>query len=68
MYFKVKEKDKKEKEKEEPASSIIIEPDDTAFKMNDGVGHSNSYYIAYVCSTITELLVSTGLFAWLYIR
>lgn len=35
--------------------------------MNDGIGHSNSYYIAYVCTTVTELLVSTGLFAWLYI-
>ena len=61
------DKSKKE-EKEEPASSKVIEPDCSAFQMNDGVGHSNSYYIAYVCTTVTELLVSTGLFVWLYSR
>ena len=55
-------------EKDEPASSKVIEPDLSALRMNDGCGKSNSYYVAYVCTTVTELLISTGLFAWLYSR
>merc|ERR1712086_640191 len=64
LLVKLKVLDKKEKD--EPASSKLIEPDLSAFKMIDGIGNSNSYYVAYVCTTVTELLVSTGLFAWLY--
>ena len=64
LYSKYLEKH----EKDEPASSKLIEPDLSAFKMIDGIGNSNSYYVAYVCTTVTELLVSTGLFAWLYSR
>jgi len=52
--------------KDEETSSKLVKPSVKAYQMVKGIGSSNSYYIAYVCTTVTELILASGLFGWLY--
>jgi len=50
--------------KDEETSSKLVKP--SAFQMVQGIGSSNSYYDAFVFTTVTELILASGLFAWLF--